>query len=63
VKQRFFTESHNKAIEEFANTWFVEEGELHTSAVQYESLFQISGESSTASNLINIKPYIQMQNH
>lgn len=35
VKRRFFTESYNKAIEEFANTWFVEEGELHSSAVQY----------------------------
>ncbi|MEC2873304.1 type I restriction endonuclease subunit R, partial [Bacillus cereus] len=35
VKRRFFTESYNKAIEEFANTWFVEEAELHSSAIQY----------------------------
>lgn len=35
VKRRFFTESYNKAIEEFANTWFVDEGELHSSAIQY----------------------------
>jgi type I restriction enzyme, R subunit len=36
VKRRFFTESHNQAIEEFANTWFVEKDELHLSAIQYE---------------------------
>lgn len=36
VKRRFFTESYNKAIEAFANTWFVEESELHLSAIQYE---------------------------
>ncbi|UYY97942.1 HsdR family type I site-specific deoxyribonuclease [Peribacillus frigoritolerans] len=35
VKRRFFTESYNKAIEEFANTWFVEGNELHLSAIQY----------------------------
>ncbi|WOD65671.1 HsdR family type I site-specific deoxyribonuclease (plasmid) [Niallia taxi] len=35
VKRRFFTESYNKAIEEFANTWFVQENELHLSAIQY----------------------------
>lgn len=35
VKRRFFTEFRDKAIEEFANTWFVEEGDLHLSAVQY----------------------------
>lgn len=35
VKRRFFTESYNKAIEEFANVWFVEEDELHLSAIQY----------------------------
>lgn len=35
VKRRFFTESYNKAIEEFANTWFVEKDELHLSAIQY----------------------------
>lgn len=35
VKRRFFTESYKKAIEEFANTWFVDEGELHSSAIQY----------------------------
>ncbi|MBL2486532.1 hypothetical protein ELJ40_30475, partial [Klebsiella pneumoniae] len=27
--------SYNKAIREFANTWFVEENELHLSAIQY----------------------------
>lgn len=35
VKRSFFTESYNKAVEEFTNTWFVEEGELHTSVIQY----------------------------
>ncbi len=35
VKRSCFTESRDKAIEEFANTWFVNEGELHLSAVQY----------------------------
>ncbi|OAB41794.1 type I restriction endonuclease subunit R [Paenibacillus antarcticus] len=35
VKRRFFTESYNQAIEEFANTWFVDERELHSSAIQY----------------------------
>jgi type I restriction enzyme, R subunit len=35
VKRRFFTESYKKAIEEFANTWFVEQEELHSSAIQY----------------------------
>ncbi|WP_368505216.1 type I restriction endonuclease subunit R [Alkalihalophilus sp. As8PL] len=35
VKRRFFTKELIKAIEEFANTWFVEAGELHSSAIQY----------------------------
>ncbi|MDA2309766.1 type I restriction endonuclease subunit R, EcoR124 family [Bacillus cereus] len=35
MKRRFFTGSYNKAIREFANTWFVEENELHLSAIQY----------------------------
>ncbi|NDI37238.1 type I restriction endonuclease subunit R [Chengkuizengella sediminis] len=35
VKRRFFTDSYDKAIEEFTNTWFVEERELHSSAIQY----------------------------
>ncbi|AAP11369.1 Type I restriction-modification system restriction subunit [Bacillus cereus ATCC 14579] len=35
VKRRFFTESYDKAIKEFANTWFVEGNELHLSAIQY----------------------------
>ncbi|MGJ9384905.1 type I restriction endonuclease subunit R [Salipaludibacillus sp. CF4.18] len=35
VKRLFFSESYNKAIEEFANTWFVEERELYSSAIQY----------------------------
>lgn len=47
VKRRFFTEAYNKAIEEFANTWFVEEEELYLSAVQYvigtEPIPNISG--------------------
>ncbi|WP_061810467.1 type I restriction endonuclease subunit R [Rossellomorea vietnamensis] len=37
VKRRFFTQTYQKAIEDFANTWFVEENELHSSAVQYET--------------------------
>lgn len=36
VKRRFFTQAYNNAINDFANTWFVEENELHSSAVQYE---------------------------
>ncbi|MDQ0859971.1 hypothetical protein QFZ72_003450 [Bacillus sp. V2I10] len=36
VKRRYFTQSYNKAIEDFASTWFVEERELYASAVQYE---------------------------
>lgn len=35
VKRRFFTESYNHAIEEFAQTWFVKESELYLSAIQY----------------------------
>ena len=35
VKRRFFTESFDGAIHEFANTWFVSENELHLSAIQY----------------------------
>jgi type I restriction enzyme R subunit len=35
VKRCFFTKARNKAIKEFAKTWFVEEGELHSSAIQY----------------------------
>ena len=35
IKREFFTKEKNKAIEEFVNTWFVEEDELHLSAVQY----------------------------
>ncbi len=35
VKRRYFTVSYDKAIEEFANTWFVDAGELHSSAIQY----------------------------
>uniref|UniRef100_UPI001F5A0D8A type I restriction endonuclease subunit R, EcoR124 family n=1 Tax=Bacillus cereus group sp. BfR-BA-01325 TaxID=2920301 RepID=UPI001F5A0D8A len=35
VKRRFFTNTRKKAIEDFASTWFVEEDELHTSAIQY----------------------------
>ncbi|PEX06574.1 deoxyribonuclease [Priestia megaterium] len=36
VKRRFFTEFHDKTIEEFASIWFVEKDELHLSAIQYE---------------------------
>ncbi|CDG24901.1 MULTISPECIES: type I restriction endonuclease subunit R [Bacillus amyloliquefaciens group] len=35
VKRRFFTKERSQAVKEFANTWFVEEDELHLSAVQY----------------------------
>lgn len=35
VKRQFFTEFRNEAIEQFANTWFVDEDELHLSAIQY----------------------------
>lgn len=35
VKRRFFTKARNKTIKEFAETWFVEENELHLSAIQY----------------------------
>lgn len=35
VKRRFFTDSRNKVIKEFANTWFVREDELHLSRIQY----------------------------
>lgn len=35
VKRSFFTTARNHVITEFANTWFVDEGELHTSAMQY----------------------------
>ncbi|MCW1928676.1 type I restriction endonuclease subunit R [Bhargavaea beijingensis] len=36
VKRRYFTRTYDQAIEEFANTWFVDESELHSSAVQYQ---------------------------
>ena len=35
VKRRFFTQSFDRAIHEFADTWFVSESELHLSAIQY----------------------------
>lgn len=35
VKRSFFTKARNHVITEFANTWFVDEGELQTSAMQY----------------------------
>ncbi|PGS67591.1 type I restriction endonuclease subunit R [Bacillus thuringiensis] len=35
VKRRYFTNTRKKTIEEFASIWFVEEDELHTSAIQY----------------------------
>ncbi|WP_419957313.1 type I restriction endonuclease subunit R [Psychrobacillus psychrotolerans] len=35
VKRSFFTTARNHVITEFANTWFVDEAELHTSAMQY----------------------------
>jgi len=31
----FFTQAQNKAISAFANTWFVQEDQLHLSAIQY----------------------------
>lgn len=36
VKRRYFTQAYDWAIEDFANTWFVSESELHSSAVQYQ---------------------------
>lgn len=36
VKRRFFTQSFDRAIQEFADTWFVSESELQLSAIQYE---------------------------
>ncbi|ART74849.1 deoxyribonuclease [Sutcliffiella horikoshii] len=36
VKRSYFTQSYNQTIKEFANAWFVEERELHASAVQYQ---------------------------
>lgn len=35
VKRQYFTKSNNEAIEEFADTWFVKEDQLHLSAIQY----------------------------
>ncbi|MFE7376369.1 type I restriction endonuclease subunit R [Bacillus cereus] len=35
VKRGFFTTARNHVITQFANTWFVDEGELYTSAMQY----------------------------
>ncbi|WHY72644.1 type I restriction endonuclease subunit R [Fictibacillus enclensis] len=35
IKRRFFTDSYNHIIRNFADTWFVKEDELYSSAVQY----------------------------
>lgn len=35
VKRRFFTETVNAAVQKFADTWCVDESELHSSAIQY----------------------------
>ncbi len=35
LSRRFFTKAYDNAIETFSNTWFVEESELHLSAIQY----------------------------
>lgn len=35
LKRRFFTVAYEKAITDFAITWFVNENELHLSAIQY----------------------------
>lgn len=35
VKRAFFTDAQNRVIEDFANTWFVDEDALHLSKVQY----------------------------
>ncbi|WP_411675006.1 type I restriction endonuclease subunit R [Cytobacillus kochii] len=35
VKRQFFTQTKNERIQEFAQTWFVDENELHLSAMQY----------------------------
>jgi type I restriction enzyme, R subunit len=37
VRRRFFTQFYNKAIEDFANTEFVNKDKLHSSFVQYET--------------------------
>ncbi|CAG9622797.1 type I restriction endonuclease subunit R [Sutcliffiella rhizosphaerae] len=36
VKRRYFTQFYNQAIGDFASAWFVDERELHASAVQYQ---------------------------
>lgn len=36
VKRRYFTDAFNKVVQDFSNTWFVDQSELHSSAVQYE---------------------------
>lgn len=35
VKRRYFTAERNQVISAFAHTWFVDEEQLHTSAMQY----------------------------
>jgi len=35
VKRGYFNDAYNNAIEVFSNIWFVEENELHLSAIQY----------------------------
>jgi len=35
VKRRYFTEARDKMIKNFANTWYVAENELYSSAIQY----------------------------
>ncbi len=37
VKERYFTKAHDEYIHQFANEWCVSEGELQTSAVQYDT--------------------------
>lgn len=47
LKRKFFTEASNNAIENLSNTWFVNEEQLHLSAIQYvpgsENIPNISG--------------------
>ncbi|CAM3183805.1 HsdR family type I site-specific deoxyribonuclease [Filibacter tadaridae] len=35
VKRRFFTDAYENTIEKLSNTWFVNEDQLHLSAIQY----------------------------
>lgn len=36
IKRQFFTQARDQVIEDFAREWFVSEGQLHSSAIQYK---------------------------